>query len=92
MDTSKCTEIIEKIAENHVIVKKVLYTSTGEEVVIDIVEYGQEKIDNLLAQSIESMQKWENVKIDTKIIDSEISKLQSDITKLNIINTQMKAR
>ena len=91
MDTSKCTEVIEKIGENHVIVKKVLYDREGKEVIIEIEEYGNERIGREMESAITETQKWETMKTDTQKIDEQISISQNKLAKINLINTEMKA-
>jgi hypothetical protein len=91
MDTTKCTEIIEKIGENHVVLKRVLYTATGEEVIVEIEEYGQDKIAKQKAIAEMEISKWTALK-DVKLIEANITTAQANLTKVNLLETAMNGK
>ena len=50
MDTTKCTEIIEKVGENNVEVRLVLYSVDDTAVTCETTSYGQNRIDEEKSQ------------------------------------------
>jgi hypothetical protein len=89
MDTSSCTEIIEKIGENHLVVKKVLYDKDGKEVVVEAESYGEGRILELKARAQAEVDTWNAYKLDIKKIDEEITKAQANLTRANLLQTEM---
>ena len=89
MDITKCTEIIEKIAENHVIVKQMLYDSEGVEVEVSREEYGQNRIDSEKQKAESEFKIWEDIKKDLKILDDKILYAQEKVNKADLIQLEM---
>ncbi|MHA1690054.1 MAG: hypothetical protein ACTSU7_00320 [Candidatus Heimdallarchaeaceae archaeon] len=90
MDITKCTKIIEKIAENHVIVKHVLYDSKGKEVVIETEEYGQDRIDKELEAAQVEKKVWDEM-TTAKINDAKVI-AESKISKITELQTKMDSK
>jgi hypothetical protein len=88
MDTSKCIEVIEKIGENHLVIKKVLYDKSGNEVVIETEEFGQSKIDQMKVLAQAEVDKWTKLK-DVKLIDAEIEKAQAKLSRANLLQSEI---
>ena len=77
-------ERIVKVAENNVVVQKVLYTKAGAEVVIDEKAYGQARVESEIAEAQAKLEYWQTV--DPAL---EQAKVQAKIDKLNTILTKL---
>ena len=87
VDISKCTKVIEKIGDNHVLVKYVLYDKDGKEVVVKTEEYGQERIDKEKEVAQAEYDKWNTFDVK-KIEDSKVI-AQEKITEVNKLQVEM---
>ncbi len=87
MDLDKCTKIIEKIAENHIIVKYVLYDSKQNEIVIETKEYGQTKIDEEKEAAQTEFDKWD--KMSTELITKNKKEAQTKLNEVNSLQAEM---
>lgn len=86
-----CTEKIEKVGENHVIIKKFLYDEKGneEELVSLREEYGKIRIDKELEDVNREKSSWERLKADITLIDSKIAVEDVKLVRLNKIKAEM---
>jgi hypothetical protein len=88
MDISKCTERIRKVGENHILVEYLLYNAKGEEIVVEIKEYGQNAIDEMKTKAEEEKASLEALK-DTKVIDAKITAVQVTLDKATALDSEM---
>jgi len=87
VDISKCTKVIEKVAENHVLIKYVLYDAKGKEVVVSQEEYGQDRIDKEKAVAQAEFDKWD--KLDAEQIAKNKADAQTSLNDISLIQTSM---
>ena len=87
MNYDNCTKEIQKVGDNHVIIKYILFDKEGNKVIVKEDDYGSERASYELSVAQQEYDKWD--KLTQKEIDAKKATAQKRVQDLNVILAEM---